>query len=36
MTKEVGGKAVKEENGVVKLTGKLRLAPQLVEPLDVR
>jgi len=33
--KEVGGKTVKDEQGVAKLTGKLGMAAQLVEPLDV-
>jgi len=33
--KEVGGKTVKEEGGVAKLTGKLGMSAMLVEPLDV-
>jgi len=33
--KEVGGKTVKEEQGVAKLTGKVGMAAQKVEPLDV-
>jgi len=35
LIKEVGGKTVKEENGVAKLTGKLGMCAQLVEPMDV-
>jgi len=32
--KEVGGKTVKEERGIAKLTGKVGMAAHMVEPLD--